>query len=79
MTATPSDASTDEMVAGICGRPVSEKPTILLVVGYPQPGCQMPVHAGVKKPLVAMREWLDAAPQLANQAAPTPGPGLRPS
>jgi len=45
----------------LCGRPASEKPVILLVVGYPKPGCRVPVHGGVKKPLAAIAQWL--APQ----------------
>ncbi len=35
----------------LCGRPAAEKPVILLVVGYPKAGCQVPVHGGRKKPL----------------------------
>ncbi len=42
----------------LCGRPSSEKPVILLVVGYPKPGCLVPVHGGIKKPLSAISEWL---------------------
>jgi hypothetical protein len=42
----------------LCGRPVQEKPVILLVVGYPAAGCQVPVAGGVKKPLEAIAQWL---------------------
>ena len=42
----------------LCGRPNSEKPIILLVVGYPKPDCQVPVHGGIKKPLDAIAQWL---------------------
>lgn len=42
----------------LCGRPASEKPVILLVVGYPKPGCQVPVHGGIKKPLDQIAAWL---------------------
>lgn len=35
----------------ICGRPVTEKPFVLLVVGYPAEGCTVPTHALEKKPL----------------------------
>ena len=42
----------------LCGRPSSEKPVILLVVGYPKPGCRVPVHGGIKKPLAAIAQWL---------------------
>ena len=46
----------------LCGRPPSEKPVILLVIGYPKPGCQVPVHGGIKKPLSAIAEWIEAGP-----------------
>jgi iodotyrosine deiodinase len=59
LTHTPSPMG---FLNQICGRPASEKPTILLVVGYPKPGCQVPVHGGVKKPLPAIRQWLEADP-----------------
>ena len=42
----------------LCGRPTSEKPIILLVVGYPKPDCQVPVHGGIKKPLAAIAQWI---------------------
>jgi hypothetical protein len=42
----------------LCGRPTSEKPVILLVVGYPKDGCLVPVHGGIKKPLSAIAQWL---------------------
>ena len=42
----------------ICGRPPHERATILLVVGYPKPGCQVPVHGGIKKPLEAISSWI---------------------
>jgi iodotyrosine deiodinase len=42
----------------LCGRPRNEKATILLVVGYPKPGCQVPVHGGIKKPLEQISQWL---------------------
>ncbi len=42
----------------LCGRPKSEKPVILLVVGYPKAGCQVPVHAGIKKPASEFVHWL---------------------
>lgn len=35
----------------ICGRPETEKPFVLLVVGYPAEGCTVPVHALEKKSL----------------------------
>jgi iodotyrosine deiodinase len=42
----------------LCGRGPAEKPVILLVVGYPKPGCQVPVAGGVKKPLEQIAAWL---------------------
>jgi iodotyrosine deiodinase len=57
LTHTPSPMS---FLNKLCGRPNSEKPTILLVVGYPKPGCQVPVHGGVKKPLAQIASWLEA-------------------
>jgi len=33
----------------ICGRPKSEKPFVLMVVGYPAENCQVPTHALIKK------------------------------
>jgi nitroreductase len=45
----------------ICGRPAHERPTILLVVGYPKPGCRVPVHGGVKKPLAGISSWIERA------------------
>ena len=41
-----------------CGRPESEKPYILLVVGYPAQDCTVPVHGGIKKPLEKIASWL---------------------
>jgi nitroreductase len=57
LTHTPSPMG---FLNEICGRPASEKPVILLVVGYPKPGCLVPVHGGIKKPLAAIAQWLDA-------------------
>ena len=55
LTHTPSPMG---FLNQICQRPLQEKPVILLVVGYPQPGCQVPVHGGVKKPLDQIAQWL---------------------
>ena len=57
LTHTPSPMG---FLSQICGRPPSEKPVILLVVGYPAAGCQVPVHGGIKKPLERIASWLDA-------------------
>lgn len=42
----------------LCARPVHEKPSILLVVGYPAEGCQVPVAGGVKKPFEEIASFL---------------------
>jgi iodotyrosine deiodinase len=55
LTHTPSPMG---FLTEICGRPASEKPSILLVVGHPQPGCQVPISAGIKKPLSDISSWL---------------------
>jgi iodotyrosine deiodinase len=55
LTHTPSPMG---FLNEICGRPPSEKPVILLVVGHPKPGCRVPVHGGIKKPLPLIAAWL---------------------
>jgi nitroreductase len=55
LTHTPSPMG---FLNEICARPPSEKPVILLVVGYPKPGCRVPVHGGIKKPLEQIATWL---------------------
>lgn len=55
LTHTPSPMG---FLTQLCGRPDSEKPVILLVVGHPKPGCQVPVHGGIKKPLDQIATWL---------------------
>jgi nitroreductase len=55
LTHTPSPMS---FLNEICGRPPSEKPTILLVAGYPKAGCRVPVHGGLKKKLSAIASWI---------------------
>lgn len=52
LTHTPSPMG---FLNEICGRPEREKATILLVVGYPKDGARVPVKAGIKKPLDAIR------------------------
>lgn len=42
----------------ICGRPDSEKPFLILVVGYPAPDATVPVAGKVKKPLDQIATWL---------------------
>lgn len=55
LTHTPSPMG---FLNELCERPTSEKPVILLVVGYPKAGCRVPVHGGIKKPLDAIARWL---------------------
>jgi iodotyrosine deiodinase len=57
LTHTPNPMS---FLNKLCKRPSSEKPIILLVVGYPKPGCLVPVHGGIKKPLEAIAQWIGA-------------------
>jgi iodotyrosine deiodinase len=52
LTHTPSPMG---FLNGICGRPESEKAYILLVVGYPAEGCQVPVIS--KKTLAETSVW----------------------
>jgi iodotyrosine deiodinase len=52
LTHTPSPMG---FLNEICRRPEREKATILLVVGYPKDGARVPVAAGIKKPLDAIR------------------------
>lgn len=44
----------------ICERPNLERPTILLVAGYPRAGCRVPVYGGIKKPLSEISSWFEA-------------------
>lgn len=55
LTHTPSPMG---FLNEVCERPASEKPMILLVVGYPKAGCLVPVHGGIKKPLGQIAHWL---------------------
>ncbi|NVE93449.1 nitroreductase family protein [Altererythrobacter lutimaris] len=42
----------------LCGRPKSEKPYLLLVVGYPAEGATVPVHALEKNPLKQIASFI---------------------
>lgn len=55
LTHTPSPMG---FLNEICGRPESEKPYILLVVGYPAENCLVPRHGGIKKTLDEISSWL---------------------
>ena len=48
LTHTPSPMG---FLNRICGRPSHEKAYVLLVAGYPAPGCTVPRAGGIKKPL----------------------------
>lgn len=43
---------------GICGRPDTEKPFLILVAGYPAEDAEVPKHALVKKPLDQIARFL---------------------
>ncbi len=55
LTHTPAPMN---FLTEICGRPSTEKPFLLLVVGYPAEGATIPVHATIKKPLEQITSWL---------------------
>ncbi|MGL5116168.1 MAG: nitroreductase family protein [Beijerinckiaceae bacterium] len=55
LTHTPSPMG---FLNEICGRPETEKPYILLVVGYPAEGCTVPAYAITRKPLSEIASFL---------------------
>lgn len=55
LTHTPSPMG---FLNEICRRPAWEKPTILLVVGYPKADCRVPVHGGLRKELSEISSWV---------------------
>jgi hypothetical protein len=55
LTHTPSPM---RFLNEICDRPVSEKPYMLLVAGFPTADCKVPVHGGVKKTLSQIANWI---------------------
>ncbi len=55
LTHTPSPMN---FLNDSCGRPAHEKPFLLLVVGYPADGAQVPAMAAQKKPLADITTWL---------------------
>lgn len=55
LTHTPSPMG---FLNEICRRPAWEKPTILLVVGYPKAECRVPVHGGLRKELSEISSWI---------------------
>ncbi len=54
LTHTPSPMN---FLTRLCGRPDSEKPYLLLVVGYPAGDCMTPRAGGVKKALSDFVDW----------------------
>jgi len=55
LTHTPSPMG---FLNEICGRPENEKPYLLLVTGYPAPGCTVPEFGGRRRPLDDIATWL---------------------
>ena len=55
LTHTPNPMG---FLAEACGRPATERPSLLLVTGYPAPGATIPAHATVKKPLDAICQFI---------------------
>ncbi len=55
LTHTPSPMG---FLNEICSRPAWEKPTILLVVGYPRSDCRVPHHGGLRKKLEEISSWI---------------------
>lgn len=43
---------------GLCGRPESEKPYLLLVVGYPTDDATVPIHATIKKDIAEIASFV---------------------
>ena len=55
LTHTPAPM---EFLTQICGRPKTEKPFVLLVVGYPADQCQVPAKALIKKELSEISSFI---------------------
>ena len=55
LTHTPSPMG---FLRDICGRPETEKPLMIIVVGHPAPDATVPDHALDKKPLETIASWL---------------------
>ncbi len=56
LTHTPSPMN---FLNEICRRPEHEKPYLLLVTGYPAPGCLVPRHGGTRKPVDEVVSWIE--------------------
>ncbi len=55
LTHTPAPMT---FLRNICGRPDNEKPFVLMVVGYPADGAEVPKHALIKKDLSEISEFI---------------------
>lgn len=58
LTHTPNPMA---FLPGLCGRPASEKATMIVAVGHPAPGATVPAVAKLKKPLAEIMTVLPAA------------------
>lgn len=56
LTHTPAPMN---FLRDICGRPKSEKPFVLMVVGYPAADATVPKHALIKKPLTEISDFIE--------------------
>jgi len=56
LTHTPAPMN---FLTDICGRPKTEKPFVLLVVGYPAKNAVVPKHALIKKPLTEISTFIE--------------------
>lgn len=55
LTHTPNPM---KFLTKLCDRPDHEKPVMILVVGKPEKGATIPIHATIKKPLDQISSWL---------------------
>jgi nitroreductase len=55
LTHTPSPMG---FLNEICGRLETDKPFLLLVVGYPADDCRVPRQGGIKRPLAEIATWI---------------------
>lgn len=54
LTHTPNPMT---FLRDICGRPDTEKPLMIIVVGHPAPDATIPDHSMKKKPIDQIRDW----------------------
>lgn len=55
LTHTPSPMG---FLTEICGRPDNERPFLLMVVGYPEEPCPVPVFGGTRRSLKDTTDWM---------------------